>query len=175
MQNQIINNFARSATIRGEGLLAARTGTAATSVLAFATLTTNLVGIGPAEVSQTTTAAAGTLISLATGGVYLVTFGVTVPAAGDLEIGIGVGVAQPFTGDPDLTVAGVEATARITAPAATSIGGFLVHVVTVRPGSGATVVSLLASDAAGAAPAAGDITAAQTFFQVNLINNLAGT
>lgn len=171
--NQLLNDFARSALVRGEGLLAGRTGTTNTSVLAFNTLTTDLVGIGAAEVSQVTTAAAGTLVTLATAGIYLVTLGTTVPAAGDLEIGIGVDVVQPFVGDPDLTVAGVEATARIIAPAATSIGGSLQHVVVVRP-SASAVVSLLASDGAGAAPAAGDITAAQTYFQVNLINNLAG-
>lgn len=171
---QIINEFARSATIRGENLLAGRTGTTATSVLAFNTLTTNLVGIGAAEVSQATTAANGTIITLATAGIYMVSLGTTVPASGDLELGIGVGVAQPFTADPDLTVAGVEATARVTAPAATSECATLIHIVTVRPGT-TQLVYLLASDGAGAAPAAGDITAAQTYFQVDLIQNLAGT
>lgn len=176
MEKQDLNPFAVRATIRGEGLLAARTGTTATSVLAFGTLSTNLVSIATTLVAQVTTAAAGTLITLAQAGLYLVKLGTTVPASGDLEIGIGVGVAQPFTGDPDLSVAGVEATNRITAPASTSIGGTLEHLVTVTAATaqaGGVVVSLLASDGAAAAPAAGDIVAAQTYFQVDFLRALA--
>lgn len=140
-----------------QGLVPALTGSASTSVLLFDAVADDGEGLVVAG-----TAADGTTFSITRAGKYRATLSVTVPANGDLEIGIGRNIVVPFTADPDLTQPGVECTTRITAPAATSIPGTLILPFEVSASQAAATVRInfLASDAAGSAPAAGDIVAA---------------
>lgn len=177
--------FQQRCFVRAQGLLAGRTGSTATSVLAF---TPAVAGGAGLIVANTAPAGQGvfvegdpvngTRITLAHAGHYLVCLGTTVPGSGDLEIGIGVDVVQPFTGDPDLSVIGVLATAREIVAAGDSNGAFLAQFVTVLPQqaqAGGRVVTLCASNGGGGAPAAGDLVAAQTWFELNLISAYAGS
>lgn len=165
-QRQFLNDDADALSqMINDGLAAARVGSASTSVLLFAQTPT---GRGMALSNSAT---AGSRISLTRAGLWLAILTTTVPASGDLEIGIGRDVAATFTADPDLTAAGVLVTQRLTAPAATSIGGSIsaLLMVTRAQAAAGVEVAFLASDGSASAPAAGDIVSAQTNFSLTRI------
>lgn len=168
-QRQYLNDDADAESqMNLAALAAARAGSVSTSVLLFSTTPT---GRGMALVNSAT---AGTRITLTRAGVYLALLTVTVPASGDLEIGIGRNIAATFAVDPDLAAAGVLATQRLTAPASTSLGGSIsaLLLVTRAQAAAGVVVAPLASDAGGSAPAAGDIVAANTTFSLSRIASM---
>lgn len=157
-----------SALLTGRGLDAARVGATSTSILRFTNLANAIFGLAAADIIAVDDANIGTRILINRAGLWAFSLATTVPATGDLEIGIGRDVALPFIADPDLSVPQVVASQRLTAPAATAIGGSLSFIFVVTPAEAAVGVvgTFLASDGAGAAPAAGDIVAGNTSFQV---------
>lgn len=150
-------------------LAAARVGSASTSVLLWGTLPT-MRGIAASN-----SATAGTRITISRAGVYMVGLCLTVPASGDIEIGIGRNVAATFTADPDLAAAGILVTQRVTAPASTSIGAMIQAPIAVTQAQAAAgvEVAFCASDGSASAPAAGDIVSANTTYWIAKIAKVA--
>lgn len=160
-----------------DGLDAARVGSSSTSILRFDAA--QLLARGEA-IDVADSATDGSSFTINEAGVYLITLGVAVPAGGELRVGIGnFGIVLPYTGDP--TIGGdfpdsLLAAQHVIAPASTQIPCTLTTLYRVPQSlldGGQRGIYALASDAAGAAPAAGDIVSAEAFIHIAKIANVA--
>jgi hypothetical protein len=171
-QQQSINSALLSsanAIITGTTLNATPTGATDTAVLRFDTVT---VPAADARVAFTTTAAAGTVVTLTDSGLYQVDLTLAVNGAVAIAAGIGLDMAAaPIVADPAVGTDGVFQANDFLSVAANTAGIRFSTAFYVDEATSPATIRLLATDSAGAAPAG--LVAATASFRIVKLANIA--
>jgi hypothetical protein len=171
-QQQSINSAllpSANAIITGTTLNATPTGSTDTAVLRWDTI---VVPATDPQVSFTTTAAAGTIVTLTESGVYLVDL--TLALTGAVAIAAGIGqdmAAAPIVADPAVGTDGVFQANDFLAVAANTAGIRFATALYVDESESPSTIRFLATNSAGAAPVG--LVAATASFRIVKVANIA--